>query len=378
MARGALGRYPATSRLAGCFLTAFLALAGCGGSEVPSGPQPPPPPTPPPPPPVPIVLFDSPIEGIPGGSHWYGAYLDHSGRDYACGVKYYSGHRGVDILLRNFQVQDSGVKVVAAARGTVIIARDNQPDRNTVNGNRPVNEVTLDHGGGVTSYYLHLRTNSLVVALNQTVEKGQPLGLVGSSGNSNWPHLHFEVNNNGLRDPYAGSCNRVESMWLNQLAYQNAFAVVDAGLTLAGAVSFADLLEGPAQVTQVPSGQGSALVWYNVANIQSDSVRIAVKDPAGVLVAGVTFGRTATFSQTFVAWRLPVAGVLVTPGVHTIEMWQRSPSGGPLLLADTRTLTIVPGAPVPPSSPKAQISTQPAIGKVEIWSAGRDQPPVPW
>ncbi|MEK6688851.1 MAG: hypothetical protein AABZ01_10395, partial [Gemmatimonadota bacterium] len=63
-----------------------MILLACGGGEPPSGPQPPPPPTPPPPPPVPIVLFDSPIEGIPGGNHWYGAYLDHSGRDYACGV----------------------------------------------------------------------------------------------------------------------------------------------------------------------------------------------------------------------------------------------------------------------------------------------------
>ncbi len=322
-------------------------------------------------------MFDSPIEGTPGLNHWYGAYVDHSGGDYACGVKYYSGHRGVDILLRNFQVQDSGVKVVAAAGGTVIFVRDNQPDRNTVNGDRPVNEVILDHGGGLTSRYLHLRTNSIAVTQNQVVGKGQPLGLVGSSGNSNWPHLHFEVDNSGLRDPYSGSCNPVASLWRDQLPYQAAFAVVDAGLTLASAVSFADLLEGPVQATQVPSGQGSALVWYNVANIRSDSVRITVKAPGGVPVAGVTFGRTSTFSQTFVSWRFPVAGVLTTPGIHTIELWQRSPGGAPLLLSDTRTFTLVPGAPAPPPGAKAPISTMPDIGKVEIWSAGRDQPPVP-
>lgn len=354
-----------------------MILLACGGGEPPSGPQPPPPPTPPPPPPVPIVLFDSPIDGIPGGSHWYGAYVDHSGRDYVCGAKYYSGHRGVDILLRNFQVQDSGVKVVAAARGTVIIARDNQPDRNTVNDNRPVNEVILDHGGGLTSRYLHLRTNSLVVAQNQVVEKGQQLGLVGSSGNSNWPHLHFEVNDNGLRDPFTGPCHLPASMWQSQLPYQNVFAVVDAGLTLRSTVSFADLLESPPPAPQVPTGMGSALVWYNLANIQSDSVRIAIKAPGGGQVAEVTFGRTATFSQTFVAWRFPVAGVLVTPGVHTIEMWQRSPGGTPLLLSDTRTFTLVPGAAAPLPGAKAPISTRPAIGQVEIWSAGRDQPPVP-
>ena len=353
-----------------------LCVAACGGGDMVSNPPPGPPP-PPPPPPAPPVLFDSPIEGAPGISHWYGAYVDHAGGDYACGVKYYGGHRGIDILLRNFQVQDSGVKVVAAARGSVIHARDGQPDRNTVNGARASNEVSIDHGAGVVTHYYHLRTNSILVALNQVVEKGQPLALVGSSGNSNWPHLHFEVSDNSSqRDPSTGPCNLVSSLWRDQLPYQNAFAVADAGLTLAAAVSFASLLEGPPRTAQVPAGINSALVWYNLANIQSDSVRIAVKAPGGAQVWGVTFGRTATFSNTFIAWRFPVAGVLLTPGGYTIEMWQRSPPGGSLLLADTQTFTLVAGAPVPPG-PNAQISTRPAIGKVEIWAAGKDQGPVP-
>lgn len=354
-----------------------LSLTACGGGDPVSLPPPGPPP-PLPPPPAPPVLLGAPIEGVPGASHWYGALVDRGGNDYLCGVKYYSGHRGIDILLRNFEAQDSGVKVVAAAPGTVIFARQDQPDRNTVNGNGGFgNHVIVDHGGGVLTTYGHLRANSLFVTLNAVVVAGQPLGLVGSSGNSNWPHLHFEVtDNNSAREPFNGACNQVASMWRSQLPYQNAFAVVDAGLTLGAVVSFADLLEGPPRATQVPAGINSALAWYNLANVQSDSVRFAMKDAGGVQVTGLTIGRAATFSNTFIGWRFPVAGVLVTPGAYTIEMWQRSPPGGSLLLADTRTFTLVAGAPVP-HGPNVQISTLPANGKVEIWSAGKDQVPVP-
>src|SRR5688572_31450082 len=57
--------------------------------------------------------FASPIVGRPLEEVFYGAYLDQGGRDYNCGGKYYARHRGTDILLRNFRVQDSGVTVVA-------------------------------------------------------------------------------------------------------------------------------------------------------------------------------------------------------------------------------------------------------------------------
>src|SRR5688500_13127263 len=96
--------------------------------------------------------FASPIVGRPLEEVFYGAYLDLGGRDYNCGGKYYPRHRGTDILLRNFRVQDSGVTVVAAAAGQVSAVHDGEPDRNaTQDSDSDWNVVHLIHPGGLTS-----------------------------------------------------------------------------------------------------------------------------------------------------------------------------------------------------------------------------------
>jgi len=55
------------------------------------------------------------------------------------------------------------------------------------------NHINLDLGGGVYAMYAHLQPGSLRVKLGQRVTRGQVLGLVGNTGNSSQPHLHFQL-----------------------------------------------------------------------------------------------------------------------------------------------------------------------------------------
>lgn len=63
------------------------------------------------------------------------------------------------------------------------------------------NMIEIDHGNGYVTRYAHNREN--LVAVGDKVEKGQRIALMGSSGRSTGPHVHFEVLRNGqVVNPY--------------------------------------------------------------------------------------------------------------------------------------------------------------------------------
>ncbi len=100
-------------------------------------------------------------------------------------------HWGVDIashIYNGKRVEIYGAKVVAANDGKVIISG---------NGRLEGNYVVIDHGGNITTRYLHL--SKINVGVGDEVKKGEKIGEVGSTGNSTGPHLHFEISINGTR-----------------------------------------------------------------------------------------------------------------------------------------------------------------------------------
>lgn len=95
-----------------------------------------------------------------------------------------------------------GSEVLAVADATVVATRDGIPENVPGPTSRAVpitletiggNHVILDLGGGRFAFYAHLQPGSLRVKLGEKVLRGQMLGLVGNSGNSTEPHLHFQV-----------------------------------------------------------------------------------------------------------------------------------------------------------------------------------------
>lgn len=89
-------------------------------------------------------------------------------------------HQGLDIAA------PTGTTISAAAGGTVISA-------GWYGGYG--NYILIDHGGGVATGYGHC--SQIFVSSGQTVQRGQAIGAVGSTGASTGPHLHFEVRING-------------------------------------------------------------------------------------------------------------------------------------------------------------------------------------
>ena len=55
------------------------------------------------------------------------------------------------------------------------------------------NHVIIDLGKGTFALYAHLKKGSVIPKRGEFVSRGQLLGIVGNSGNSGAPHLHFEI-----------------------------------------------------------------------------------------------------------------------------------------------------------------------------------------
>jgi len=96
------------------------------------------------------------------------------------GMRWGRMHEGIDISAA------TGTPIWAAASGTVIHA-------GWLGGYG--NLVVVDHGNGLATAYAH--ASSILVVLGQQVVQGETIALIGSTGNSSGPHLHFEVRVNG-------------------------------------------------------------------------------------------------------------------------------------------------------------------------------------
>jgi hypothetical protein len=92
------------------------------------------------------------------------------------------------------------VPVHAAAGGTVVGASDGAPEQVPEAQRAPMeigayagNHVVIDMGEGNFALYAHLKTGAVAVKVGDRVKAGEVIGYLGSTGNSDAPHLHFHV-----------------------------------------------------------------------------------------------------------------------------------------------------------------------------------------
>ncbi len=251
-------------------------------------------------------LFLTPIEGEPYKDWTVVNYVDlNSGTgvlDYFGGAYSYNGHEGTDFTLPHFLAMDTGCDAYAASGGVVTAVHDGEYDRNTAMGSYPVNYVTIDHGNGWITKYLHLRRNSISVSIGASVTGGQKIAQVGSSGSSTDAHLHFEVRHNGaVVDPFK------DQLWAAPIAYAGSSpGILDVGMT-DHFPSTAELKEG-AKKSIFFSPSALCVHWIHLFDVKTpDVLKWQFYTPAGALYKSYSYSLTELirYGWYYAGWTLP-------------------------------------------------------------------------
>ncbi len=256
-------------------------------------------------------------------------YVDHNPNypnqllDYNCGNRTYDtnsgyNHAGIDIFTWPFgwyQMDHNQAEVIAAAPGIIIGKSNGNYDRNCNFNNSNWNAVYVQHDDGSVAWYGHLKNNSLTTKnIGQAVAAGEYLGIVGSSGNSTGPHLHFEVYNssNQLVDPYHGSCNSsssgAQSWWQVQKNYNNP--KINAISTHSQEVSFNNgcgVQESTYFKNSFNSGETVFIYTYLSDIAIGTPVNIQLIRPDQTIAYTTSFNMNAFYSASYWFWSLPAS-----------------------------------------------------------------------
>ena len=266
------------------------------------------------------VLFDWPVACDVGTTCEIQHYVDHGeggdAQDYRCGTVTYKGHNGTDIRVPTMADERRGVDVLAAAQGRVLRVRDGMDDVSVaVIGHDAVrdrdcgNAVVVAHAEGFETQYCHMAKGSVRVKPGDAVQAGQPIGRVGLSGDTEFPHLHITVRHDGqVIDPFAygepaRACAGGTSLW--RAALQPALAYKN------GTVLNFGFAPGPITMEQVDDGAGhlplaadSAAVLAYVRAIdlrRGDVQHLVISGPDSTLIDRSEPPLASNKDQVFVA-----------------------------------------------------------------------------
>lgn len=284
--------------------------------------------------------LEFPLDCTLGDTCYIQQYMDRdpgSGHtDFTCGPLSYDTHSGTDFALPTLAAMQKGVTVRAAAAGVVKGLRDGMPDISirdpsapALNGRDCGNGLVVDHGNGWETQYCHMANGSLKIKPDQQVTAGQPLGLVGLSGNTEFPHLHLSLRRNGTNiDPFdpdgSASCGPGPdpALWASDLPYAPGGLL---GIGLADAIpEFAVLKAGlplPAATHRSPA----LVIWAHYFGARAGDLldmRITGPDGGTIIAEQITLDRTQ--AQGFRAIGKRLRGADWPPGDYGLSViWTR-------------------------------------------------------
>ncbi len=266
-----------------------------------------------------IVYFDLPLRktaDLEFNSYYaISNYVDQDAsgglRDYACGMRTYNGHNGIDIYTWPFDwymYENDLVEVIAAAPGTIIGKNDGEYDQNCtwMNG-LTANYVIVQHSDGSVAYYWHMKNGSITTKnIGQSVATGEYLGVLASSGYSTGPHLHFEVrdSNGNVIEPFQGTCNNLnnQSWWLAQEPYRKP--TLNALLTHhdAPAMGCPAVNESPNFSTCFAPGDTVYTALYFRDQLFGEVTNLRLRRPDNSLFYSWTFNSNNTYDSSYWYW----------------------------------------------------------------------------
>lgn len=276
--------------------------------------------------------FVVPLDCAIGSDCFVQNYFDHDPGpgvvDFACGTRAYDGHDGTDIRTRTLAQMEAGVAVLAAASGVVVGTRDTMDDINVnaigraaLDGRDAGNGVRIDHGDGWFTQYSHMMKGSITVRTGDTVAAGQKIGLMGLSGNTEFPHLEFSVQHDGVDvDPYVGkvphyACGAArQPLWTAQadrtLAYI-AGAALDAGFA-DGAADYALAQTGGYTEFELRPDSQALVFWALFFGVEeADRILLTLEFPGGAVEtveSSTTMERDRAQQFQFTGRRQPAGG----------------------------------------------------------------------
>lgn len=199
-----------------------------------------------------------PVDCTIGESCFIQNYFDHdraegAAHDYTCGSLTYDGHHGTDFRVARVSALEVGIPVLATQSGRVGHVQE-QPEIHETDipmlkliktgMQTPCGTgLRIEHGSGWESLYCHLQPGSIKVQEGEDVKAGQAVALMGRSGESRFPHVHYELrHHNTPVDPFVGYANayrcedrKLYTLWKPDIAkalYYRAAGIVDGGFSM--------------------------------------------------------------------------------------------------------------------------------------------------